>query len=350
MSLQRLCFFAVLALGFVFSLPAAAQVKNKEKARAHYESAEKYYQKAEFQKALEEYLKVLDYIETDSIPEMYFNIAQCHRQLGEIEKALFYYRLFLSKSPTSPLRPEVEKHIAALEMERKKTSKPKGKVTIMTEPPGATILLDTFEGEGAGQTPKVMEIEEGTHILVLRLQGYKDLTHQLVVEADKMVVVQQTLTPLSSTPVTSTQDAKSLLTPTPTTTPNKTPDGAKVPVSTPAPAPQPQPFYGTWWFWTGAGATALFTLSTVAFGVRTLSFHDDWKKSSYTDTDAKDQGELSRTLTDVFLVGALISAGLTTWGVLTHDSRPATGRSTQNAGFAPSCGPSGCGFVFSLTF
>ena len=123
----------------LFAGSAVAQTKNKEKARAHYELAEKSYQKAEFRKALDDYLKVLDYIERDSIPEMYFNIAQCHRQLGEVEKALFYYRLFLSKSPTSPLRPEVEKHVAALEAERQKTSKPKGKVTIITEPPGAEI-------------------------------------------------------------------------------------------------------------------------------------------------------------------------------------------------------------------
>ncbi len=349
MSIQRLLLLSVLALGFAFSRPALAQVKNKEKARAHYEAGEKYYQKAEFRKALDEYLKVLDYIETDSIPDMYFNIAQCHRQLGEVEKALFYYRLFMSKSPTSPLRPEVEKHIAALEAERRKTTKPKGKVTIMTEPPGATILIDTFEGPGVGQTPKVVDVEEGTHILVLRLEGYKDLTHQLVVEPDKMVVVQQTLVPLSGTPNVQTQDARSLLAPDKQPDPGKdrnagTPGGT-VPV--PAP-PAPQPFYGTWWFWTGVGATTVFTIATVAFGVRTLSFHDDWEKSGYQDTDARDSGELSRTLTDVFLVGALVSAGLTAWGVLTHDPAPAA--QPKSASLLPSCGASGCGLVFSLSF
>ena len=348
MSLQRLVLLLVfVVVGFASSL-AVAQVKNKEKARMHYESAEKYYQKAEFRKALEDYLKVLDYIETDSIPEMYFNIAQCHRQLGEIDKALFYYRLFLSKSPTSPLRPEVEKHITAMEMERKKTTKPKGKVTIITEPPGATILLDTFEGEGIGQTPKVIEAEEGTHILVLRLAGYKDLTHQLVVEPDKMVVVQQTLTSSSGSSAPTHQDPKSFLVPPGQQKP--------VPSTTPVPeqpkpvVPQSQPFYTTWWFWTGTGATTVFTLATVGFGIRTLNLHDDWKKSSYTDTDAKDQGELSRTLTDVFLVGALVSAGLTVWGVLTHNSTPPATTQNQNVWLVPSCGPTGCGLVFSLSF
>lgn len=348
MSLQRLVLlFVFVVVGFASSL-AVAQVKNKEKARMHYETAEKYYQKAEFRKALDEYLKVLDYIETDSIPEMYFNIAQCHRQLGEIDKALFYYRLFLSKSPNSPLRPEVEKHITVMEKEQKKTTKPKGKVTIITEPPGATILLDTFEGEGIGQTPKVIEAEEGTHILVLRLAGYKDLTHQLVVEVNKMVVVQQTLTSSSGSSAPTQHDPQSLLVPD---QPKPVPGTTPVPEQPKPVVPQSQPYYTTWWFWTGTGATTVFTLATMAFGIRTLDLQDKWKKSSYTDTNVKDDGVLSRTLTDVFLVGALVSAGLTVWGVLTHPSTPSPATTqNQNGWLVPSCGPNGCGLVFSLSF
>ncbi|PKN45161.1 MAG: hypothetical protein CVU59_09815, partial [Deltaproteobacteria bacterium HGW-Deltaproteobacteria-17] len=270
----------------MFSGPAAAQTRNKEKARAHYEAAEKLYQKAEFRKALDDYLKVLDYIERDSIPEMYFNIAQCHRQLAEVEKALFYYRLFLSKSPTSPLRPEVEKHIAALEAERQKTTKPKGKVTIITEPPGATILIDTFEGVGVGVTPKVLEVEVGTHILVLRLENYKDITHQLVVEADKMVVVQHTLVQASGAEPVKTEDAKSLLTQDDTKKPGqvKTPE---VPGT-----PPPVPFYSRWWFWTGVGATVVFAAATGYFGMQTLSLKKDWDDTG--DPQKKSDGEDAR--------------------------------------------------------
>ncbi len=326
---------------FLFSGSAAAQTKSKEKARAHYESAEKYYQKAEFRKALEDYLKVLDFIERDSIPEMYFNIAQCHRQLGEVEKALFYYRLFLSKSPTSPLRPEVEKHLAGLEAERQKTSKPKGKVTIITDPPGASILIDTFEGEGIGVTPKVLEVEVGTHILVLRLANYKDITHQLVVEAEKMVVVQHTLVASSGAAPVKTEDAKSLL------TQDDTKKGTPEVPSTP---PPPVPFYNRWWFWTGVGATVVFAAATGYFGMQTLSLKKEWDDTG--DPKKKSDGEDARLFTDIFLGATVISAGLTLWGIMSYDDGARMPRQPEkgSAWLLPSCGAGGCGFVFQYNF
>jgi len=334
----------LVMMALLFSGPAAAQTRNKEKARAHYEAAEKFYQKAEFRKALDDYLKVLDFIERDSIPEMYFNIAQCHRQLAEVEKALFYYRLFLSKSPTSPLRPEVEKHISGLEAERQKTTKPKGKVTIITEPPGATILIDTFEGVGVGETPKVLEVEVGTHILVLRLENYKDITHQLVVEADKMVVVQHTLVQATGTDPVKTEDAKSLLTRDDTKKPGvvKNPEVPGTPL--------PVPFYSRWWFWTGVGATVVFAAATGYFGMQTLSLKKEWDDTG--DPQKKSDGEDARLFTDLFLGATVISAGLTLFGVLMYDSGSGVPAQPEkgSAWLLPSCGNAGCGFVFTYNF
>jgi len=343
--LTRILSSLLVISALLFSGSVAAQTKNKEKARAHYESAEKFYQKAEFRKALDDYLKVLDFIERDSIPEMYFNIAQCHRQLGEVEKALFYYRLFLSKSPTSPLRPEVEKHISSLEAERQKTTKPKGKVTIITDPPGAAILIDTFEGEGIGVTPKVLEVEVGTHILVLRLANHKDITHQLVVEAEKMVVVQHTLVPASGAAPVKTEDAKSLLTQDDT----KKPGDAKTTPEVPG-AEQPVPFYNRWWFWTGVGATVVFAAATTYFGLQTLSLKKDWEDNG--DPAKKSDGEDARLFTDIFLGATVISAGLTLWGVLSYDpgTTPTAQPEKGTAWLLPSCGGTGCGFVFTYNF
>ena len=343
--LHRILSTLMLITMLLFAGSAVAQTRNKEKARAHYELAEKAYQKAEFRKALDDYLKVLDFIERDSIPEMYFNIAQCHRQLGEVEKALFYYRLFLSKSPTSPLRPEVEKHVAALEAERQKTSKPKGKVTIITDPPGASILIDTFEGDGVGVTPKVLEVEIGTHILVLRLANHKDITHQLVVEAEKMVVVQHTLVPATGAAPVKTEDAKSLLTQDDT----KKPPVVKDPVG--PTTPQPVPFHKRWWFWTGVGATVVFAAATTYFGLQTLSLKKEWEDTG--DTKKKSEGEDARLFTDLFLGATVISAGLTLWGVIAVGDGTSDLPRQPESGSAlllPSCGGSGCGFVFQYNF
>ncbi len=331
----------VLAACFIlFPVVVHSQIRNREKAKAHYEAAEKHYQKAEFRRALEEYLKVLDFIERDSIPEMYFNIAQCHRQLAEVEKALFYYRLFLSKSPTSPLRPEVERHVQSLEAERQKTQRPKGKVTIITEPPGALILIDTFEGDGEGVSPRVLEIDAGTHILVLRKEGFKDVTHQLEVEADKMVVIQHKLEKSGDSGV-QTQDAKSLL-------------GDRGDESDPprgvTPVPGSKPLVGNWWFWAGVGGTVAFVGASAFFGYRALSLKSDWDKDP-SNSQLKKDGENARLFSDVFLGAALVTGGLTLWKILTYDAgSPSPVESTGSAFLFPSCGTEGCGMVLQFRF
>ena len=50
-------------------------------------------------------------------PVFLYNIAQCHRQLGEREQAITLYRRFLAASPNAPDRPEVERRVAELEAE-----------------------------------------------------------------------------------------------------------------------------------------------------------------------------------------------------------------------------------------
>jgi tetratricopeptide repeat protein len=70
-----------------------------------------------------------------------FNIAQAHRQLGNCERAIFFYRRFLSESGTTPYRAEVEARITDLE----------AACTLKTKPPAAPISPggDGAESDGA---------------------------------------------------------------------------------------------------------------------------------------------------------------------------------------------------------
>jgi len=48
-------------------------------------------------------------------PILLFNLGQCHRHLGNNERALFFYRRYLDAAPEAEDRPDVEKRVADLE-------------------------------------------------------------------------------------------------------------------------------------------------------------------------------------------------------------------------------------------
>src|SRR5262245_12901999 len=99
--------FFVLAGG---ASPAMADVSQ---ARTLYEKGRAYFQIGEYQKALEAF-KAAHVEKAD--PAFLYNIAECHRQLGDSASALAFYRRFLRLAPAdNPLRAEAEGRIAELE-------------------------------------------------------------------------------------------------------------------------------------------------------------------------------------------------------------------------------------------
>ena len=68
-----------------------ARADNLSKARAHFARAETLYRLGKFDGALVQYQA--SYRQA-SLPRLLFNMAQCHRHLGQRKQALFYYTLF----------------------------------------------------------------------------------------------------------------------------------------------------------------------------------------------------------------------------------------------------------------
>ncbi|HET6283116.1 MAG TPA: hypothetical protein VFH73_19315 [Polyangia bacterium] len=93
--------------------PAVAEERNQvEKARAHFEHGERLYKVSRYREALEEFKEGFV---SKADPVFLFNIAQCHRLLGEREEALTFYRRYLQADPRSFRRLEIEKRIHDLE-------------------------------------------------------------------------------------------------------------------------------------------------------------------------------------------------------------------------------------------
>ena len=181
----------VVLVALWMALFTAVARADGDDARAHYEAAEKAYALGNFEEALAHYLRSL---ETRDVPALYFNVAQCHRQLKQWERALFFYRRFLSGSQDEAQNAVAQKHIAALEaiqarLERERELAVKrgtGQLTLFTTPAGATVWAEGIE---RCKTPCTLELVAGRQVLIVRRSGHFDerlerqvrpFTHELV--------------------------------------------------------------------------------------------------------------------------------------------------------------------------
>ena len=124
---------AVLAL--VMLAANAAHADPEAEAQEHFKRGVKLYNLGHFQEAIPEFEKAYD---LDPQPILLFNIAQSHRQNGNKERALFFYRRYLEQEPNASKRADVEQRMKelaqGLQQENEQKQKPPTEVT--PPPPG----------------------------------------------------------------------------------------------------------------------------------------------------------------------------------------------------------------------
>lgn len=101
---------SLLAIGS----PTWAQSNSTARAQKHYLKGEKLFSLGQFDDALKQYQAAYD---AEPFPEFLFNMAQCHRNLGDYEQAVDHYREYLDKKPNAANRQQVEATIRKLERE-----------------------------------------------------------------------------------------------------------------------------------------------------------------------------------------------------------------------------------------
>src|SRR5262245_38147581 len=84
-----------LLLGGVGTV-AAKKPDPKEAARAIVQKADRLYKLASYQEALEQYSSAY---ELYPAPGLLFNIGQCHRNLGNYERAVYFFEAYLKEEP-----------------------------------------------------------------------------------------------------------------------------------------------------------------------------------------------------------------------------------------------------------
>jgi hypothetical protein len=92
--------------------PAAPEASQGALARQHHAAGSRLYDLAEYEAALREFKEAYRVV---ADPAFLFNIAQCHRKLGNTKDAITFYRTYLRRAPQAVNRGEVERRIAELE-------------------------------------------------------------------------------------------------------------------------------------------------------------------------------------------------------------------------------------------
>ena len=89
----------------VVSAGSQAWASDKSKAKKHFRKGQTHYKLARFQQALTEFSAAYELMDHGAF---LFNIGQCHRQLSNHERAVFFFEGYLREIPNAPNREVVE--------------------------------------------------------------------------------------------------------------------------------------------------------------------------------------------------------------------------------------------------
>jgi tetratricopeptide (TPR) repeat protein len=132
------CVVLLACLGAPATATAAPESRVAE-AKQHYAAATKFYDLAEYENALREFKEAYRAVED---PAFLFNIAQCHRKLGQPQDAITFYKTYLRRAPHAANRAEVERRIAELERAPASPAPPADNAPSTADAPVAPLVLD----------------------------------------------------------------------------------------------------------------------------------------------------------------------------------------------------------------
>ena len=132
---------SVACLTIVIALASLAHAQDRDKAREAFRRATQHYELGEYREALDAFKEAYRSFED---PALLFNIAQCHRQLGDHAQAVRDYKMYLLKLPDTDNRDDVRELIAQLEktirdQQAAKMAPPAG--TTAPTPPARLVMM-----------------------------------------------------------------------------------------------------------------------------------------------------------------------------------------------------------------
>ena len=194
------------------ALAAEAHTSKRAEAKAEFEKAQLHYRLGRFEEALKAYTRAYELF---NAPALLFNIGQCHKNLQNHERAIFFFEGYLREETNAEKRALAEELIAVsrAQLERQRSERAKAEAVAATPVTPAPVTPPAPEAPVVAPTPPPPPIVE------------------VEVEA---------------------------------------PPSAPVLVNPPSdagPAADETPVYRTWWFWTALGGAAALAAAGVTLGV-----------------------------------------------------------------------------------
>jgi tetratricopeptide (TPR) repeat protein len=177
----------------------------KAAALAKYEEGSKAFAQKRYKDAVDSFLEA---DATAQSPAFAYNIGLAYEGMGDDANALRWLREYLRRDPEAGDRDAVKPLIAR--HESRLAAKGIQQLTVLSEPAGATLLVD---GRAVGVTPWTGELVPGPHTLQLQLRRYLDAEQSVELpasHADEVTVVLTQAPALGTAPTRAPASSRQL--------------------------------------------------------------------------------------------------------------------------------------------
>lgn len=258
-----------------------------------------------------------------------FNIAKIFERMRGSRSALAWYRDYVRRCRDEAPLPDVLARIAELEAEL--AAQGLQQLSVLSTPPGATVLLD---GNSRGVTPFTGELTPGAHVLELRLRGHHDTWRELSLPAEHAIDVEVALVADETSSPSEAAPEPALATPTAAL--------RSSPQVMDRFAPEPVPS-ASWWTWSLFGGSAALLLGAGAVELSRRGLEDMPREATpQVDYARRYEQVESRRDTARVLLGAGALLGIAGGVSLYLDLRE---RGPEPSGVALGCFGEACGVL-----
>lgn len=196
---------AATLLAFLLCLPAADvfgdQDARRQQARQLVELGQAAFQEERFDEAAIYFQEAFN---LDPHPNLMFNIARAHEEMGDLPAALRFYERVIGFSPGERVERVVAERILGIrdmlteqgydpDTVTSQTFVPRGSLSIETTPPGARVFLNN---EFAGRTPfEASRLNEGSIEIRITLDEHHPITERVNIQGAQHTIVRHELQP-----------------------------------------------------------------------------------------------------------------------------------------------------------
>ena len=153
----------ILVSALCFSQNSASAAETADEADVQFQLGNDRYDAGDIKSALEHFLASNRLAPNKNV---LFDIARCYEQLKLLPDAYRYYLASLEAESSEAGRRRTQESLDRL--------KPRvARLTIESDPPGATIYLDRKDLGSRGVTPRTLALPEGTHTVLAELPDYE---------------------------------------------------------------------------------------------------------------------------------------------------------------------------------